>query len=75
MRRSEFRWTPGGLVQIPVDVCPSPKSIDDGRATTTRGSDETYLAGAQSEENNCNGLGACRHVRQAPVCGLQSPIP
>lgn len=51
---------PVGWSRFPLMCVRPPKSIDDGRATTTRGSDETYLAGAQSEENNCNGLGACR---------------
>ena len=55
MRRSEFRWTPGGLVQIPV-VFPNWETSST-QVWRRRGSDETWAGGRG--QRNCNGLCAC----------------
>lgn len=50
---------PVGWSRFPL-MCPQSKSIDDGRLRDDEGVRRNLLGRAQSEENNCNGLGACR---------------
>lgn len=62
MRRSEFRWTPGGLVQILVGV-PHWESHRPRKATDKAQTKQTWL-GRNKREKSCNGLCAWKKLPQ-----------
>lgn len=81
MRRSEFRWTPVGWSRFPL-MCPQSNTPTTDGLRRRGGQTKLTWLRAQSEENNCNGLGACRPCttkqagfRVACRAPYHSPIP